>query len=41
MANNKSAIKRIKTNARKRMENAPYRSLVKTFINFYKGKQYV
>ena len=35
MANNKSAIKRIKTNQRKRIENAPYRSLVKTFIKKY------
>jgi|SRR6476619_4856030 small subunit ribosomal protein S20 len=35
MANNKSAIKRIKTSERKRMENAPYKSLVKTFIKKY------
>ena len=35
MANNKSAIKRIKTSERKRLENAPYRSLVKTFIKKY------
>ena len=35
MANNKSAIKRIKTSERKRVENAPYRSLVKTFIKKY------
>ena len=35
MANNKSAIKRIRTNERKRVENAPYRSLVKTFIKKY------
>jgi small subunit ribosomal protein S20 len=35
MANNKSAIKRIKTSERKRLENAPYKSLVKTFIKKY------
>ena len=35
MANNKSAIKRIKTSERKRMENAPYKSLVKTFVKKY------
>jgi small subunit ribosomal protein S20 len=35
MANNKSAIKRIKTSERKRIENAPYKSLVKTFIKKY------
>ena len=35
MANNKSAIKRIKTSERKRVENSPYRSLVKTFIKKY------
>ena len=35
MANNKSAIKRIKINERKRVENAPYKSLVKTFIKKY------
>jgi small subunit ribosomal protein S20 len=35
MANNKSAIKRIKINERQRMENAPYKSLVKTFIKKY------
>ena len=35
MANNKSALKRIKTHERKRIENAPYRSLVKTFIKKY------
>jgi small subunit ribosomal protein S20 len=35
MANNKSAIKRIKTNERQRLENAPYKSLVKTFIKKY------
>lgn len=35
MANNKSAIKRIRTHERKRIENAPYRSLVKTFIKKY------
>jgi small subunit ribosomal protein S20 len=35
MANNKSAKKRIRTNYRKKLENAPYRSLVKTFIKKY------
>jgi small subunit ribosomal protein S20 len=35
MANNKSAAKRIKTSERKKIENAPYRSLVKTFIKKY------
>lgn len=35
MANNKSAIKRIRTSETKRMENAPYKSLVKTFIKKY------
>lgn len=35
MANNKSAAKRIRTSERKKMENAPYRSLVKTFIKKY------
>ena len=35
MANNKSSIKRIRTNERKRIENAPYRSLVKTFLKKY------
>ncbi len=35
MANNKSAIKRIKINERQRMENAPYKSLVKTFTKKY------
>ena len=35
MANNKSAIKRIRTSERKRVENAPYKSLVKTFIKKY------
>lgn len=35
MANNKSATKRIKTSERKKVENAPYRSLVKTFIKKY------
>ena len=35
MANNKSAIKRIKTNERKRIENSPYKSLIKTFIKKY------
>lgn len=35
MANSKSALKRIKTHQRKRLENAPYRSLVKTFIKKY------
>jgi small subunit ribosomal protein S20 len=35
MANNKSAKKRIKTSYRKKLENAPYRSLVKTFIKKY------
>jgi small subunit ribosomal protein S20 len=35
MANNKSATKRIKTSERKKIENAPYRSLVKTFIKKY------
>lgn len=35
MANNKSAIKRIQTSETKRIENAPYKSLVKTFIKKY------
>ena len=35
MANNKSAAKRIRTSERKKIENAPYRSLVKTFIKKY------
>jgi|SRR6476646_947075 len=35
MANTKSAIKRIKKNERRRVENAPYRSMVKTFIKKY------
>jgi small subunit ribosomal protein S20 len=35
MANNKSAVKRIRTSERKRVENAPYKSLVKTFIKKY------
>lgn len=35
MANNKSAIKRIKINERQRKENAPYKSLVKTFVKKY------
>ena len=35
MANNKSAIKRIHTSKRKKIENAPYISLVKTFIKKY------
>ena len=35
MANNKSAIKRIKISERKRIENSPYKSLVKTFIKKY------
>lgn len=35
MANNKSAAKRIKTSERKRIENAPYKSLVKTFMKKY------
>lgn len=35
MANNKSAIKRIRTSERKRIENSPYKSLVKTFIKKY------
>jgi small subunit ribosomal protein S20 len=35
MANNKSAAKRIKTSERKKIENAPYKSLVKTFIKKY------
>ena len=35
MANNKSAIKRIKTSERKKIENSPYESLVKTFIKKY------
>jgi small subunit ribosomal protein S20 len=35
MANNKSALKRIRTSERKRQENGPYRSLVKTFIKKY------
>ncbi len=35
MANNKSANKRIRTSERKRVENAPYKSLVKTFIKKY------
>lgn len=35
MANNKSAEKRIRTSERKKQENAPYRSLVKTFIKKY------
>lgn len=35
MANNKSAIKRIKTSERKRVENSPYKSLVKTFTKKY------
>lgn len=35
MANNKSAIKRIKINERQRVENAPYKSLVKTFVKKY------
>jgi small subunit ribosomal protein S20 len=35
MANNKSAKKRIRTSYRKKLENAPYRSLVKTFIKKY------
>lgn len=35
MANNKAAIKRIKTSERKRQENLPYKSLVKTYIKKY------
>nr|YP_002327476.1 ribosomal protein S20 [Vaucheria litorea]ACF70893.1 ribosomal protein S20 [Vaucheria litorea] len=35
MANNNSAIKRIKTSERKRKENLPYKSLVKTYIKKY------
>jgi small subunit ribosomal protein S20 len=35
MANNKSAIKRIRTSQRKKLENSPYKSLVKTFIKKY------
>ena len=35
MANNKAAIKRIKTSERKRLENLPYKSLVKTYIKKY------
>lgn len=35
MANNKSAIKRIKTSERKKIENSPYKSLIKTFIKKY------
>ena len=35
MANNKSAIKRIRTNKRQRIENTPYKSLVKTFMKKY------
>jgi small subunit ribosomal protein S20 len=35
MANNKSAIKRIKTSERKRIENVSYKSQVKTFIKKY------
>lgn len=35
MANNKSAKKRVRTSARKRQENAPYRSLIKTFVKKY------
>jgi small subunit ribosomal protein S20 len=35
MANTKSSIKRIKTNERRRVENAPYKSLVKTFMKKY------
>lgn len=35
MANNQSAIKRIKTCERKKIENAPYKSLIKTFIKKY------
>jgi small subunit ribosomal protein S20 len=35
MANNRSAIKRIKTSERKKLENSPYKSLVKTFIKKY------
>jgi small subunit ribosomal protein S20 len=35
MAKNKSEIKRIKTSKRKRLENAPYKSLVKTFMKKY------
>lgn len=35
MANNKSAIKRIKTSERKKVENAPYKSLIKTFTKKY------
>jgi small subunit ribosomal protein S20 len=35
MANNKSAIKRIKTSERKKIENSPYRSIAKTFIKKY------
>lgn len=35
MGNNKSAIKRIRTSERKRVENAPYKSMIKTFIKKY------
>lgn len=35
MANNKSAIKRIRIHDRKKKENKPYKSMVKTYIKKY------
>lgn len=35
MANSKSAIKRIKTSERKKIENSRYKSLIKTFVKKY------
>lgn len=35
MANNPSAQKRIRTSTRKRQENAPYKSMIRTYVKKY------